>query len=67
MDFLMGTPKPKPRVKKGNRDPIKVVEEASRMGDARFQYFVENGRLQRPEPTSKKPQSKNRSQSGPTP
>lgn len=37
---------PTPRVKKGNRDPIKVVKEAAQVGDARFQYFVENGQLQ---------------------
>lgn len=64
MMSLMGTPKqPKPRVKKVSRDPVEVVEEAARVGDARFQYFVETGRLQRSE---SKPQPKNRVRQGPT-
>lgn len=37
---------PTPRTKKGNRDPIEVVKEAARVGDARFQHFVETGQLQ---------------------
>ena len=52
MMHLMGTPakpqtKPKPRAKKIARDPIAVVEEAARVGDARFQYFLETGALRR--------------------
>lgn len=52
MLHLMGTPakpqaKPKPRVKKVARDPVAVVEDAARVGDARFQYFLETGVLRR--------------------
>lgn len=39
--------KPKRRVKKGNNDPIVVVQEAARVGDARFEFFVETGKLRR--------------------
>jgi|SynMetStandDraft_1070027.scaffolds.fasta_scaffold16463_2 hypothetical protein len=38
---------PKRRIKKGNKDPVLVVKEAARVGDARFQYFVETGKLRR--------------------
>lgn len=38
---------PKRRIKKGNNDPVLVVKEAARVGDARFQYFVETGKLRR--------------------
>ncbi|WP_426149883.1 hypothetical protein [Pseudomonas sp. DC3000-4b1] len=37
------------RSKKNPRDVIVVVEEAARVGDARFQYFVETGKLRRSE------------------
>lgn len=36
-------------VRKNSRDVIVVVEEAARVGDARFQYFVETGKLRRSE------------------
>ncbi|MEG7360483.1 hypothetical protein SAMN05216577_12462 [Pseudomonas citronellolis] len=39
------TGKPKPRTKKGARDPLAVVEQAARAGDAQYQYFVETGKL----------------------
>lgn len=46
----IGTPKqPKARVKKVSRDPVVVVEEAARVGDAHFQCYVEAGRLVRSE------------------
>lgn len=46
----IGNPKrPKARVKKVSRDPVVVVKEAARVGDARFQYFVATGRLVRSE------------------
>ncbi len=38
---------PRRRIKKGNNDPVLVVKEAARVGDARFQYFVETGKLRR--------------------
>lgn len=38
---------PKRRIKKGDKDPVVVVEEAARVGDARFKYFVETGKLRR--------------------
>lgn len=42
----MGTLKqPKARVKKVSQEPLVVAIEAARFGDARFQYFVETGRL----------------------
>jgi ribosomal protein L14 len=37
--------KPKPRVKKGNRDTAVVVREAARVGDDDFAYFVATGKL----------------------
>ncbi|WP_419709171.1 hypothetical protein [Pseudomonas sp. NFX224] len=39
------TAKPKPRVKKGNRDFVIVVRESARTGDEDFIYFVVNGKL----------------------
>lgn len=39
------TAKPKPRVKKGNRDSVTVVREAARTGDDNFTYFVVTGEL----------------------
>lgn len=41
--------KPKPRVKKTPRDAIVVVQEAARVGNARFQHYVETGKLLRSE------------------
>lgn len=53
MTSSMGTPQqPKARVKKVSRDPVVVMEEAARLGDATFQYFVETGRLERSESKS---------------
>jgi len=37
--------KPKPRVKKGDRDTVAVVREAARVGDEDFSYFVATGKL----------------------
>lgn len=42
-----GQPKPKRRAHKDNFDPVAVVSEAARVGDSRFQHFVEKGKLQR--------------------
>jgi hypothetical protein len=39
------TAKPKPRVKKGNRDSVTVVRESARTGDEDFTYFVVTGKL----------------------
>ena len=41
--------KPKPRSKKIKRDSVVVIQEAARVGDARFQHFVETGKLLRSE------------------
>ncbi len=37
--------KPKRRAKKQERNPLVVVQEAARAGDAQFQYYVETGKL----------------------
>lgn len=42
-----GQPKPKRRVHKDDLDPVAVVSEAARVGDSRFQHFVETGKLER--------------------
>jgi hypothetical protein len=42
-----GQPKPKRREHKEKIDPTAAVSEAARVGDARFQHFVETGKLQR--------------------
>lgn len=36
---------PKPRVKKGNRDPVTLVREAARTCGEDFTYFVVTGKL----------------------
>lgn len=41
-----GQPKPKRRAHKDDFDPVAVVSEAARVGDAHFRRFVETGKLQ---------------------
>lgn len=48
-----GKPKPKRRAHKDDIDPVAVVSEAARVGDSRFQHFVETGKLQRTSNTHK--------------
>ena len=40
-------PKPKRRAHKEPIDPVTVVTEAARVGDSRFQQFVETGKHRR--------------------
>lgn len=42
-----GQQKQKRRVHKDKFDPVAVVSEAARVGDSRFQFFVETGTLKR--------------------